>query len=244
MLIGSGNGGTRQRNTYVANAVSFDGTNDWLSKASDFTGAADGKSFTLSMWVKLANTTTAYRLWSANASNKLDLLTTVGGKFHFIGRNYAGADILADANMGTTSTSWQHIQIAADLANSVAYLYLNDVLAESSWDTGPTNDALDLTPGGWGVGARQDGGAKLNGDMADVWFHDTFIDISIEANRRKFIDYRGRPVYLGPTGSIPTGSQPIVYLGNAFSTWHNNLGSGGDLVANGSLTAAATSPSG
>ena len=31
--------------------VSFDGTNDYLSRSSDLTGNADGKTFTFSAWV-------------------------------------------------------------------------------------------------------------------------------------------------------------------------------------------------
>ena len=36
--------------------VSFDGSSDYLSRSSDLTGNADGKTFTFSAWVYLGHT--------------------------------------------------------------------------------------------------------------------------------------------------------------------------------------------
>ena len=35
----------------LAAAIDFDGTNDYLSRSSDMTGNADGKTFTFSAWI-------------------------------------------------------------------------------------------------------------------------------------------------------------------------------------------------
>lgn len=51
----------------------------------------------------------------------------------------------------------------------------------------------------------------LSGSLFDYWEAHDFIDISVEANRRKFIDSLGYPVDLGGDGSNP-GVTPIVFL--------------------------------
>jgi hypothetical protein len=71
----------------------------------------------------------------------------------------------------------------------------------------------------------------------------THLDLSVEANRRKFISAAGKPVSLGANGSTPTGSQPIIYLANPTATWQDNLGAGGNFTENGALADAATNPS-
>lgn len=68
-----------------------------------------------------------------------------------------------------------------------------------------------------------------------------YMDLSVDTNRRKFIDISGRPVALGPDGSLPTGSRPALYFTGASSVWHNNRGSGGGgFTVSGGLTTAAT----
>ena len=80
--------------------------------------------------------------------------------------------------------------------------------------------------------------------LSEIWFDTTFFDLSMSANRLKFIDVNGYPVNLGSDGSTPTGSQPILYLKNPAASVGTNSGSGGNLTANGTFVAASTSPSG
>ena len=70
-----------------------------------------------------------------------------------------------------------------------------------------------------------------------------YLDISVENNRRKFIDADGFPVDLGSDGSTPTGIAAIMFFSGATVSWHTNDGSGGGFTENGALTDAATSPS-
>jgi hypothetical protein len=74
-------------------------------------------------------------------------------------------------------------------------------------------------------------GAPIQEAMAIIWFDtEQFIDITIEANRRKFIDANQMPVALGPDGSLPTGTAPQVYLDNPLSTFHRNRGTSVDFT--------------
>jgi len=122
-------------------------------------------------------------------------------------------------------------------------IYINDVadLVENTF----TDDTIDYTTGndGIGVGAKEDGTVKVNADIADLWLDDSYIDFTIEANRRLFIDPNGNPVDLGEAGQFPTGSSPIVFLSGATSAWHTNLGTGGGFTENGALTDGGSSPS-
>jgi hypothetical protein len=52
----------------------------------------------------------------------------------------------------------------------------------------------------------------LKTDMAELYFAHEFLDFTNPANRAKFHDTNGKPVDLGTTGSLPTGSPPLLYL--------------------------------
>ena len=84
-------------------------------------------------------------------------------------------------------------------------------------------------------------------EIAEVWIDNTYIDFSVEANRRKFYSSTGKPVDLGADGSTPTGSQPNTYLsvrpGDVAADFCTNRGTGGNFTQSGTLTLASTSPS-
>ncbi|WP_192246072.1 hypothetical protein [Mesorhizobium silamurunense] len=86
--------------------------------------------------------------------------------------------------------------------------------------------------------------ATVSGDFADIWFAPgQFIDFSVEANRRKFVDASGKPVYLGANGEMPTGTAPAVFFSGDATGFATNKGTGGAFTLTGSLTNATTSPS-
>ncbi len=122
------------------------------------------------------------------------------------------------------------------------HCYINDV--SSYTDIAYIDDIIDLdTEGLWRIGASTSGAAsgKLDGDIADLRIDfGTYIDLSVEANRRKFISSSGRPVDLGSDGSVPTGSAPDIFLSGDTATWHTNDGVGGGFTENGALTDGAT----
>lgn len=54
------------------------------------------------------------------------------------------------------------------------------------------------------------------------------LDLSFQSNIEKFITPQYTPAQLGPDGSNPTGSQPLLYLDNPLATVLNNRGTGGN----------------
>ena len=54
-------------------AIGFDGTNDFLSRSSDFTGNTDGKTFTFSGWVYIGDGVSTDVILLALGSNRFKL---------------------------------------------------------------------------------------------------------------------------------------------------------------------------
>ena len=164
----------------------------------------------------------------------------------FIRARQAGTttDVLSfdSTTTGLDDGAWHHIICSCDLASGLGKIYVDD--ADNTGTPTLTNTDMDLTHPNNDVGALSSGATnKLEGDLADLWFDTSYIDLSVEANRRDFIDTSSKPVDLGSDGSTPTGGQPIVFLSGDTDDWHTNKGSGGGFTENGALTTASTSPS-
>lgn len=71
---------------------------------------------------------------------------------------------------------------------------------------------------------------------------ETHLDISLVANRRKFISPEGKPANLGWNGQNPTGKQPIMYLPLNPENPEKNFGYGGDFSLSGDGNACASLP--
>jgi hypothetical protein len=126
------------------------------------------------------------------------------------------------------------------------HLYINDVDDENVLTF--TDDTLDYTGGDWSVGARPSGNLKFDGCLSEFYFAPgQYLDFSLVANRRKFISPTGKPVQLGLTGSLPTGTAPLMYHhlddGEAVANFATNRGTGGNFTITGTLDTAASSPS-
>lgn len=233
---------------YYAQGANFDGTNDHLTRGAGLTSVVDGKSGLLSFWLNIAGSDGADHTIIANtaalgqkfycarsAANKINLVCTdVSNNFDFV---------LNSSTSVIGSSGWVHVLVSWDVNAAAAHLYLSDA-SDLAGGAILTNDTLDYTTGAFAVGAETDGGRKLTGDLAEVWVKfNTYLDLSVEANRRKFITSTGKPAFLGATGQLPLGSAPDIYLRGPVSGWHTNLGTGGGFTVNGALTASSTSPS-
>jgi hypothetical protein len=216
--------------------VSFDGTNDYLSRSSDLSGNADSKTFTFSAWVYgdgycyIANDGSSYgfRLVFQASINTLQIL----------GNNSAGTRVLNPVIEfdGVISNTWTHILISIDLANtSNRYVYINDKLASVTWST-YIDDSINFTQSKHNIGSYTNGSSPFTGRLAHVFLDYTYRDLSVTANRRLFIDSDGKP-----SSTIP--SSPIIYLPMTdAATAGSNSGTGGDFTVNGVLDTAGRGP--
>jgi hypothetical protein len=237
---------------YVPNAVDFDGNADEELRSNGLlAGVNDGKQWTASFWFKFINPASgaAIELFDIQDSiSDISIIRQTSNRLDFNADNAAGSQILrVRTNTNFVDTNWHHVLFSADLATGIRHLYVDGASNIDGAIFTMTDDLMNLTPDGaegfiiGGSGGNPSN--QLNGFLSDFWIDfGTYVDLSVEANRRKFIDENGDPVYLGATGSLPTGSAPDVFLSGDTSTWHVNKGTGGGFTKNGELSDAITKP--
>lgn len=232
------------KTNYSTSAVVFDGTNDYMTRGSDLTGNTDGKKGIVSFWIYL-NGVTGYIFTSANAQFQLkvasSILTLAGVT------TSAASTLIMNSNTAVSSSVWHHVAMSWDLSAGLGKLYID---GSSNLATSPTllNNNIDYTATNYYFGARDDGASRLNAYVADFYLNlAEYLDISVAANLQKFRSTLGKPVNLGSTGSLPTGTAPIQLFrcanGASASTFSTNLGTGGNYSITGALTVAPSSPS-
>ena len=141
--------------------------------------------------------------------------------------------------------AWMHIIASWDLDAGGAgvpasHFYIDDVIADApaftdsyvgNFDWAAAD--LEISIGHFGGGAE-----AAEGKYADVFLNDSYLDLSIESNRRKFRDGDGYAVDLGADGSTPLATQPLVYFGAGQTA--SALNAGTNLGRCGAFTTAAS----
>lgn len=228
---------------YETSASDYDGVSDYQRRGVDLTGIADGKTGIISSWLRIDGGDGTTRTYFANASNRIAVLLSASNRVQVIARNSAATVILN--LIGTVNhlagATWLHALASWDLANGLGHIYVTD--ADETSTITNTNDIIDYTTGDYSIGAQTNGAQKYNGCLSEVFFHTSYLDISVESNRRKFIDANGKPVSLGEDGSTPLGVQPLLYVPTGDASGAGNKGTGGAFTTEGALDACTTNPS-
>jgi hypothetical protein len=135
----------------------------------------------------------------------------------------------------TVGVNVTNIIVSVDSFGQRIQVYANDISLEpssgASWIGAPSNFHLGGPSIQWNLGAA--GSAAPGTPVGD--FYSTapaaFYDLSVTANRRKFIAADGTPVDLGANASSVTGTVPYTYLtvrpGGVANDFATNNGSGG-----------------
>ncbi|MFZ1742653.1 MAG: LamG-like jellyroll fold domain-containing protein [Pontixanthobacter sp.] len=233
---------------YAPNGVVFDGST-YLSRSAPV-GAADSNKFTFSAWMKAATDASSLPIMSMSSGFSLTR-TTPSATITVFGAG-GGATRL---NLRTTSSAlavadgWRHVIMSFDLSDTAKRrIYVDDAnmaLTVTTYSNANIAFATGAPP--IYIGANFTATSKYSGSMAEVWFQPgTYLDLTDESVRRKFITADGKPECLGLQGQRPTGSAPLLYLGSRdvlADTWPENRGTGGDLsAATGTLTDDAIPP--
>jgi hypothetical protein len=232
---------------YEANAVRFDGSNDYLNRGADLTSNADSKLGIISFWYKFAGGDgSLMRIWTSHdGPSDVALQKGTDNKFKFLLQGASASYLdLRSSTAYTADGTWHHLMAAWDVGNAVSYLYVDG--SDDKDEVLNIDGTIEYVKTDHQMGANQSGASKIDWEVADFYFNTAeTIDLSSASNRLKFRSAAGKPVDLGiDDGSKPTGSQPIVYFANPTATWHTNLGFGGGFTESGELTDAADSPSG
>jgi hypothetical protein len=242
------------RKKYKTTGVNFDRDVDWMARSSALSGISNGAQGTVSFWVRhLAGNSQLQNVFNISEGtsqlvNVLRASSTDANRYFVICRT-AGLTQLINIRTAagvTVSSGWVHV-IASWNAGSAAQMYLNDVSSISITTNTAGTIKYDGDRAAVGRYAHTIGTPNppdgLDGDLADFWFTPTFIDLSVGANRRKFVTAGVKPVDLGANGQLPTGSSPAVFIKGPAASFDTNLGTGGNFTVTGTLTNATTSPS-
>lgn len=226
-----------------AKAIDLDGTNDYLSRASDFTGNADGKTFTFSAWVWVNDTGNWNYVYSAATAPNGSLrfwiaVNGANGTIQVYGRNSSNTTILACATStgANVNNTFVHILVSVDLTNtSNRYMYVNDTAVSPTWST-YTNSDIDFTQPYHYI-ANDSYTPSCKGRVTQVFLDKTYRDLSVEANRRLFITADRKPA------QGQAALNPILYLlMDNPTTAHINLGTGGNMTLNGTIARSGRGP--
>lgn len=237
----------KDNSTYRMLTAQLNGTSNGIQRGADLTGIADGKSGTVSMWCNFtAGASGNQNLWSSRTNftigNTLNTYRGIDGKIWVSAMNSAGTTILAAStvtNVVATSGLY-HIYIAWDLnVNNQVKVYVNGVNQALAITTF-TNATIQYSVPNHGFG-----GFLYNPftPTTPVMVGQLYVNYSTYldpvTNISKFYN-AGKPVSLGASGEIPTGSSPIVYLDGNATTILTNRGTGGNFAAYGTLATGTT----
>ena len=232
---------------HVVEAVDLDGTNDYANRGADL-DMADGTDATMSAWFNIQGGNGSARSIISAVGDRFELKRESSNKIFASFLTAGGAGIWQGQTTATftdsVNTGWHHVLVAVSLvATPKRHIYVDDVNDQNDVSGPGSGGTIDMTNTDWDVGQRSNNSARFFGFLSEVWFTDTYIDITVAANRRKFITAGLKPVNLGPDGSRPMGFQPSAYFRQAAPNWEVNQGSGGGFTENGTLNAASSSPS-
>lgn len=223
-------------------AVGFDGVNDYLSRSSDMTGNTDSKTFTFSCWVYSDLASSSYMYESSDSSQSGFVGKISNSNINNVGifaKNSSNVTILQLGDgAAIAANTWSHILISCDMSDtSKRMLLINGVVQTVGWNS-YTDNLIDFSRGFHYLQLRSSGGnVKGVGRLSNLFLDYTYRDLSIESNRRLFIDADGKPA------DGQAGLSPILYLPmKDADTAGSNLGSGGNFAVNGVLATAARGP--
>ena len=228
----------RGPNQYNAPYSDLDGSADYLSRSSDPTGIADGVAFTFAFSVNLDTTANAtYPL--QNANGYINIWLDSGGFLKIRGYAVGLSIVLSFDSSSAVFVAGRNYQVAISIdlsSTSKRHIYVNGSSVSGTWTTF-TNSAIDFTRGNWTVGASGSvtPAAFLNGKLGALWFNTSYIDLSVADNLAKFVTGTGidaKPVDLGASGELPTGTAPLIYLPMYGNNAGKNYGTGGDFTVN------------
>jgi len=167
-------------------------------------------------------------------------------KIQFEAYNSAGARIIRTGyNQGTgasagaiSANTWYWLGASYDSAvgssarvyiaplngSPVAQTYYSNATSSQTLITNWNYPTVNTYKDRLGIGARYAGNVQSDCCVADIWYSTEYIDLSILANRQKFITSSGTPANLGAYGQTPTGNLPSLFLAGDASNFHKNLG--------------------
>lgn len=215
---------------FAPGAVTLDGTNDYQSRGADWTGSADSKVGIWSAWLKHGADGDVVLLYDdAGSASRISKGVVAANRIQILLRDATVTTALSinTATAHTAVSGWHHYLAVWDLAAGTSSFYVDG--ADDQNAVTNANAAVDWTKTDHFLGAADGGLSRYNGSIAE-WYLNTAQTLSIAAALPKFYS-GGRPVDLGATCQLPTGTAPIQCFkhvtGAAATDFGTNLGTGG-----------------
>ncbi len=229
---------------FTYTATSFDGAS-YLNRGANITGMANGPRILSSFWIKMgagtddqthvihtnAAGTGGFIIYRDSSDNRIHVLANDSG-FNLL------VNMASDTDSVKVSSGWVHVLIEIDTTTAGRrYIAINgvDQTHEFTFTTG--SDMLLPFANKWNfaVNANNDT-PSCKALFSEVYFTTPAAWQGLSTAKPKFFNSgTSKPVDLGADGSTPTGTQPLIYLRNAFGTFQTNLGSGGNFTVTGTL---------
>jgi hypothetical protein len=242
----------RGPNQYNAPYSDLDGAADYLSSAG-ISGIADGNQFTLVFSYKpdvIGGTAQTPICFSSSSSVRFDFYVDTDGSAYLRAFNSAATRILQATFAANTFVAGRNYVVACSInlsSTSTRHVYINGLSVSPTW-TNYTNGTIQFniaTTPRYRVGANQTPSSYVNGGLGALWFNTSYIDLSVAANLAKFVTGTGidaKPVDLGATGELPTGTSPLIYLPMYSNDAGRNYGTGGNFTVNSGPYTGARGP--
>jgi len=220
--------------------VTFDGTNDTMLHGGSLTGLVNGISGTLAVRVAPADD----GVWKSivgSGNGNFALAQSSSNSYQLELYNAATTQLVYFLSSSThlISDGAKTLLLSWDLGVSpVCQFYIDGVSQGFAIPlTAGTIDYVGGSPSWLAFGAPASPASIYDGDVTFLWFDDSYIDLSVSANRDKFLQAN-----IGATGDGITGSDPLVYLTGDASEWNDvggiNLGTGGPFYMSGEVVDA------
>lgn len=239
---------------YAANATAFAGDGQcWLERDGTGTGVADSATGTISLWLDPTGSDTLdFRIWGTNSRIRL----TRGGGSDLLELILVGTTnatlVELDQNSSAVSTlnasgGWSWIGLSWD-NNTAGECWMYVANASTGWvatdctirsnDTGGSETVIDWTDSDWSLAAATGGGQQMAANVSELYMSQTYYDLSDSANRDLFYNSTTHK----PAGDLSAVGSPIWYFPNPYTTFENNIGSGGNMVKKGTTPLADATP--
>ena len=145
------NNGVALGSSMSGNSANLSNTNDAnkLNRTSAMTGVSAGKTFTVSAWVFIPNTSTYGELFYIDTGSQTRFELGFGNYISIAARNSSNTkflDVYTPSNVPITPGQWNHILVSMDLTNtSNRHVYVNDSSVSMTYDSCLlyTSDAAD-----------------------------------------------------------------------------------------------------
>lgn len=172
-------------------AVSFDGTNDFLSRDTDLINNQDSKTFTFSCWVYYTTTGVKQYLYYWNGSRIF--INETGYISAIIGDTSAGVGLNFVSTSKLAENTFNEIIISMDMSNTAnRHVFIGDIESGVTY-TSYLNNTLDFTSAIHRIASDDGTNVRVKGRLSNLFLDYTYRDLSIEANRRLFVSADGKP---------------------------------------------------